>query len=89
MLRKAAYCFDDELVADLSWEEPVRKQALCSRCKANSTPHRTGVCQACRTNRCVHCGKEVKQHRTRDFCSGCFQDVKAKRQNKGFMEDEL
>ena len=89
MLKKAVYCFDDELVAGMSMEEPVNKTALCLKCKITQTPHRTGICMSCRSAKCESCGKEVKQQSKRRYCKVCGEAAQRKRAYEGYGEDEL
>lgn len=89
MMKRAAYCFDDELVADVPLVEPKNKKAPCLKCRKELTPHRSGICISCRTVRCAGCGVQVAQHTARKLCTPCGQVAEKKRAYQGLTEDEL
>jgi hypothetical protein len=68
---KAKYCYDDELVANWSYDDEIRgKIAKCLKCKGD-TKHKSQLCAECRTRKCIKCGKNVRQTYARERCTRC------------------
>lgn len=70
-IKKAAYCFDDELVADMPDYDVEDRYAPCMKCKTRKTPHRTQLCTECRKDNCVDCGRQVTRRKQRKRCHAC------------------
>lgn len=69
--KRALYCFDDELVADMPDFGIDDRYAPCMRCKTRKTPHRTQLCTDCRRDTCLQCGRKVTRSKQRKRCHAC------------------